>query len=345
MNPSKRETNAIEPGQSWEVDLFRPGDAVGVAGLFRSVYGEGYPIRTYVDPERLIAENGAGRIISSVARTPKGDIVGHTALFQSAPYPGIRESGAGAVHANYRGGKGIFTNLCAHGIEVAAREFGVEAVYGESVCNHVFTQKMTHSLGCVSQAVEVDLMPASAYEHEKSAPGRVASILDFKTIRPKPHAVYLPSAYEKALRFIYKGLDDQRDIAVSMKNVPTQRVSRVETRYFDFAQVARVAVPETGADFSQVFDRKEKEARERGSVVIQVWLNLSQPRVGEAVAILMEKGYFLGGVLPRWFDSDGLLMQRIWKVPDFDTIQLHFDRAKRILELVKADWARAMASS
>ena len=71
------------------MDLFRPEDAEGIANLFLSVYGEGYPVKTYLDPEKLREENAAGRVISSVARTEKGDIVGHNALYNSAPYRGV----------------------------------------------------------------------------------------------------------------------------------------------------------------------------------------------------------------------------------------------------------------
>ena len=119
MNGDAREACDIEPGQEWEVDLFRPEDAEGVVRIFRSVYGAGYPVRTYVEPQRLIEENAARRTISSVARTPRGDVVGHNALFNSASHPGTYESGAGAVHAAYRGGKGIFTRMVDHGLEVA----------------------------------------------------------------------------------------------------------------------------------------------------------------------------------------------------------------------------------
>ena len=66
--------------QEIEIDFFRTEDAPGIAQLFRQVYGEGYPIRTYYLPDRLIEENAAGRIISCVARTPAGEVVGHNAL-------------------------------------------------------------------------------------------------------------------------------------------------------------------------------------------------------------------------------------------------------------------------
>ncbi|MBF0530388.1 MAG: hypothetical protein HQK55_14180, partial [Deltaproteobacteria bacterium] len=84
MNPQILED--IEPGQSWIVDIFQPEDAQGVARLFLSVYGPDYPIKKFIQPELLIKENADGQTISSVARTPKGDIVGHAAIYHSAPY-------------------------------------------------------------------------------------------------------------------------------------------------------------------------------------------------------------------------------------------------------------------
>jgi hypothetical protein len=329
---------SIEPGQPWKVDLFRPEDAEGVARLFLSVYGEGYPIRTYLDPERLIQENAAGRIISSVARTPKGDVVGHNALFNSAPFQGIYECGAGVVHAVYRGGAGVFTRLVAHGQDVGAREFGVRAIFGESVCNHVFSQKMCHNLGWTSHALEVDLMPAAAYVKERSAPGRVASLVDYVTISPGPHKVFLPGAYEASLRFLYSGLDDQREFLTSDASFPIGSKTTIRTQSFAFARVARCAVPESGVDFAGIIEKEERDVLAQRPVVIQVWLNLAEPWVSAAVEILRAMGFFFGGLLPRWFDTDGLLMQKIIGEPCWEGMQIYFDRAKSLVDMVRADW-------
>jgi hypothetical protein len=328
----------VEPGQGFEVDLFRPEDAEGVSRLFRTVYGDGYPIQKFLKPELLIEENATGRTISSVARTPNGDIVGHNALFRSAPYERIFESGAGLVHPSYRGGKGIFTRLGVHGQEVAAKEFDIELIYGEPVCNHPFAQKATASIGWITHAIEVDLMPASAYKKEKSAKGRVTSLLDFKTLRPKPHTVYLPAVYEEGMQFIYSGLDDDRNFSLSKDELPPTTRTEIKTQVFDFAQVARLAVHEAGTDFKSAFDEQEKSICEKRMVVIQVWLKLSWPWISRVVDSLRERGYFLGGILPRWFDVDGILMQKIIGKPNWEGIQLYSDRAKKILELVKAAW-------
>ena len=257
--------NDIEPGQTYEFDLFRPEDAEGISQLFRTVYGDGYPIKTFIDPKLLIEENAAGRTISSVARTPKGDIVGHVALFHSAPYERICESGAGLVHPSYRGGKGIYTGLGLHGMEVTAKKYNIELLFGEPVCNHIFAQKGTAKAGWITQAIEVDLMPAEAYDKEKSASGRVTALLDFKTLKPKPHTVYLPAVYEESMRFIYSGLDDDRDFVLSQDELPSPIKTEIKTQVFDFAQVARLAVHEAGADFESVFDEQEKTVQGKGS--------------------------------------------------------------------------------
>ncbi len=103
------------------------------------------------------------------------------------------------VHPSYRGGKGIYTTLGLKVVDMAAKRYKIEQVFGEPVCNHIFAQRGTASAGWITQAIEVDLMPAEAYDKEKSASGRVAALLDFKTIIRKPHTLYLPAVYREVL--------------------------------------------------------------------------------------------------------------------------------------------------
>jgi len=328
----------IAPDQTWEVDLFRPADAPGVAALFRQVYGEGYPVRTFLEPARLIEENRALRTISIVARTPKGDIVGHNAFFNSAPFRGLYESGAGVVHPLYRGGGGIFARMNTHGLELGKNQFRFAGLFGESVCNHVFSQRMCARLGAVNMAVELDLMPAAAYSQEQSARGRVSSLLDFVPMQPRAQTVFIPPAYDQALDFIYAGWPDERTRRPSAAPIPEDAVTVLETQVFDFAQVARLAVKQTGPDFDPILDGWERDLAARGVVVIQVWLNLSWPWVGAVVDRLRARGYFLGGALPRWFDADGLLLQKTAARPGWEELQIYFERAQRITAFAQADW-------
>lgn len=327
----------VEPGQAWEVDLFRPEDAYGVARLFRAVYGEAYPNKTFIDPDRLVMENATKQTICSVARTAQGDIVGHTALFRSAPFDLIYESGAGLVLPEYRG-EAAMHRLMEHSAIEVPKAIEVEAIFGEPVCNHVATQKIGDRFGWLACALEVDLMPAEVYAREESASGRVAGLLCFKVFRPKEQDLYIPSRYEELLRFVYDAFDYGFKLKSSSEKPPEEGKTRIETRVYEFAQVARRAVREVGPDFASVIEGEEEALKERGVLVYQIWLKLSMPWVEQVVEQLRSRGYFIGGALPRWFDVDGLLMQKVLGLPNWDGIQLYADRAQRILEMVKADW-------
>ena len=159
----------------------------------------------------------------------------------------------------------------------------------------------------------------------------------FRCYKPRPHAVFLPPAYDRELRWIYSRLDDSRDFSLGEESLPENLSSKAEMTVFDFARVARIAINEMGHDLAEYLTNLENQALAQKAVVIQVWLKLSSPWNGSAVDILRSKGYFFGGVLPRWFDEDGLLMQKLLCDPDFDGIQLYSDEAKEIFAMVKED--------
>lgn len=341
--PSEDKKDTTSPSDSFQIDFFRPEDAEGIVRLFRAVYGDAYPIKIYYDPKALIQANASGEYYSIVARAPAGEVVGVQHLFRSAPCKTLYECAAGLVLKEYRQlgiNKAMLTFLYEDWVPTRRN---VEEVFGEAVCNHPYMQKTVLDAHHVETALEIALMPAEAYDKEKSSSGRVAALLIFRRYTSKPHRVYIPAAYEQQLRFIYEGLDDAREIALSGETAPEHQTSHAEMNVFDFARVARIAVDRIGNDFERYVNDLEKKALGQNSVVIQLWLNLSAPWVGSAADILRKRGYFLGGVLPRWFDHDGILMQKLICPPDFDGIRLHSERSHKILEMVKQDWGRAQA--
>jgi len=220
------------------------------------------------------------------------------------------------------------------------RQQRIEEVWGEPVCNHLIMQKASLHFRHIETALELALMPAKTYDKEQSAPGRVAAVCTFRCYRPACHTVYLPSVYEKELRFLYSDLDDEREILISNQSFAGSTESDAEMTVFDFAGVCRIAVRSIGSDFDMCMRKIETKAFDQKVVVLQAWLNLGCPHVGAAVNVLRDRGYFLGGLLPRWFGEDGLLMQKITVDPDFEAVQLYSDRAKQIFAMVRADWLR-----
>lgn len=337
----KRPVNQNPAIENFAVGCFRPEDAGGIVRLFHAVYGEGYPIRLFYDQQAIIAANEAEEYYSFVARTPSGKIIGATHLYNSSPYTGLYESGVGLILKEYRNTKVFRELLSCQFNEYIPQHPHIEEAWGEAVCNHIISQKLIFPFCLIDTAIEVALMPAEAYTHEKSATGRVATLDAFRCYVPKPHRIFIPHNYEEIMRRIYARLDDKRDLVLSDEILPEPLATKAEINIFNFAGVVRIAVPQLGSDFAVLISELEEQARAKNVVVFQVWLNLTEPWVGHAVDILRDRGYFFGGALPRWFDGDGLLMQKLDCPPDFENIMLLNDSAKELLEFIRQDWDRA----
>ncbi|MGO9571363.1 MAG: hypothetical protein ACLP5H_27880 [Desulfomonilaceae bacterium] len=226
-------------------------------------------------------------------------------------------------------------------IDTVVPKLGMHTVFGEPVTIHLQMQKHSENYGFQPTALEVGLMPGEAYSGEGVSSNRVSTLSSFRVYRNIPQKIFLPVTYNEAIRFMYGDFSLGRIFSESIDPIPVSTVSEAKLDLFDFAKVARISVYEVGSDFAEHMTDLESEAVRKRSLVIQVWLKLTSPSVGMAVDILQASGFFLGGVLPQWFDDDGLLMQKLLFVPDFESIQLHSDRALRIRELVKADWHRS----
>ena len=187
------------------------------------------------------------------------------------------------------------------------RHPNIEEIFGEPVCNHLPCRRGDNVSRFVETAIEVALMPAEAYTQEKSAAGRVATLTCFPLLRSQAAPDFCPAPLMK--KFCGASMPAWMTSAISPR--PASRLPNTETRadmeLFDFARVARIAVPQLGSDFTARLSELEERARSGNVVVFQVWLNLTEPWVGEAVEILRERGYFFGAAMPRWFDGDGLL--------------------------------------
>jgi GNAT superfamily N-acetyltransferase len=335
------ESVLLRNGETVVVGIFRPDDAEGIGRLFRAVYGEGYPVRIVYNPEELRAAFDRRESMAVVARRMDGEVVGAVSLFRSTPSSRLYESGQGLVLPAWRG-LGINGFILRHLLEVVAPSLGIDAVFGESVCNHPYMQRTTANLGYVETGLEVDLMPHEAYSKE-GRPGRVSVLPQFRLYGAGADRAHVPAAYAREFGFLYQSLNVKRTVLPCHAGVAATGQSEITSQIFEFARVARVAVSRAGADFEGAFAEKEEECLFNGTLVLQVWLSLADPAVGAATEHLRGLGYFFGGLLLCWFGHDALLMQKIVMRPNWEAITLYTDRAKRILEMVHGDWERTKA--
>lgn len=328
-----------------EIDLdiqrFRDGDGASLAELFRTIYGDAYPSPNVYDPAHLIEANRSGKTISVVARDLEGRVVGHLALVESAPFSGALEVAQGLVHPQYRG-VGLLSRLMARVVEEAERLPNCAALFSTAVCNHVMSQRSLEGCGFSDMAFEVDYAPARLFAHEQSSNGRVATLFQFRTLRPSPElAVYLPRAYASAIKGIFDASGDMRRYMHPRQNLPLPLKSDTAITDIPTLDVTRLTVACAGDDLGNRVDELEAHAVDEGRAVVQVLLDLSSPTADAAVEVLRQRGFWFGGVLPRYLNADALLMQKTIACPNFFEIKAHSETAQQLLQLVEADWVRA----
>lgn len=338
-----REQWAPSAEEVFTVDYFRPSDAPGVARLFYAIYGDGYPVDTYYIPERLIEENRHGTIRSVVARTVSGDIVSHVALYRSSPpNPNLYEYGVGLTLPAYRSTM-AFARANQLLIKLTGHD-GIDGFYGEAVCNHVITQKLSRQTQAIETALQPALMPQDAYGTKQSATGRVGCLVFFRVVRDIRRTLHLPDRYEKEIRFILDGLNLDREL-ISRKSEPMDGCGEIDVKRFDFAGVARCTIAAPGKEMEEKLADVERQLRSENYAMIQFFLDLGKPWACDVVEKLHSHGYCFGGLLPIWFGDDGLLMQKHFVDPDFGSLRIYSDRGRSIAAMVRRDWEqRALPS-
>lgn len=327
----------VASDQSFEVDTCRPEDARGIANLFLSVYGPDYPVDTYYYPEKLIGEVEAGNLHPVVCRTKTGDIIACGAIYRSAPpNRNLFEFGQYMVLKEYRTTTAAF-RMTKYIVDVLIPDKNIEGIFGEAVTNHTASQKIQKIVKSLDTAIELLLMPASLYTKEQSARGRVSCIMAFRIYRDCPQHIHLPAPYTKMLEPIIASTGLSRTVSPESTVPEPASESTLDTMFFDESGIVRSHAAAIGRDFLEQFAAVEAEAEKKDIVVRQWFLNLADSSAGHAVDILRRNGYFLGGYLPQWFGTDGLLMQKVTEEPDFEALQIYSDDAVALLALIRDD--------
>lgn len=333
----------VHPGLKFKIDYFKPEDAWGIVQCCYSVYGGGYPVDTYYIPDQLIDQTRKGNIHGVVARAAGGEVIGFGALYRSTPpFKRIYEAGQFIVRKEYRNTRAAF-EINEFLTKKLPGEIGLDAFFGEVVCRHVIVQKMGARAGATETGIELALMPEEAYETESVQPGRVAGLLIFRVLKDRPHEIFLPEFYMELVDECVRHMGLSRSLEKIGEKSEAAGKSHSECLFFEAAAVARLSMTSVGEDASRVIDDFETAASIKSCKVRHVFLNIGESGVGYAIRLLLSSGYFFGGYLPRWFDTDGLLLQKLACSPNLEAINLYSDRAKDLLRFTLKDRERALA--
>lgn len=322
----------IDPDQDTVVGLFCDEDALGISLLYYEIYGDSFPVEHVYDPEEVKQRNHTDDQHTLVARTPGGDIVGMAGLFCHAPNRNVYEAGQLMLLKSYRHTR-VSTDINRSILGELPETLDLSAIFVEAVCNHPVSQAMAHKQGLRATGLELECMPAGVYSKEGGVVRNVSLLLMFKVRKHNAMPVYMPEPYAEFMGRLYGQLGLER------RNVPGDALTGI-TEFEEFllpdAGIARITVNKAGTDFGRVLH--DLEIRVGKETLVQIYLNLGDRACPKAVGLLREQGYFFGGLLPLWFESDGLIMQKLPREPDWEEVHLHDADAKAMMAYLRQDY-------
>ncbi len=308
--------------------------------VFRSIYGEDFPVRYVYQPDALCGEIESGRLISLLAFDMNGQAAGYISMYKTAPNSRLWEIGNLAVVPAYRY-TDISLRLIRFLFDFAANSIAIiDGIFVEAVCSHYFTQVNAKKNGMVDCALELDQLDGDSFKDEKSnkaGTARVSCALYFRELTDLSEAEFVPIRYDDILRQIAGSLRP-RILIRSIDPLPADEKTILEEKYYASARTWKTAIQTIGSDWTAVVEDILNKAGQRQVMSLQVTVNMACPHIGSAVDLLREKGFFFGGMFPRWFGTDGLLMQKLFgSEREYEKIKLYTPFSRELLAFIESD--------
>jgi ribosomal protein S18 acetylase RimI-like enzyme len=318
-----------------DIRPFRPSQAEAVVAAIRSVYADDYPIAGVYDPQFWISQNQGPELYTFVAEGPAQEVLGVVSFYQVAPFGELYEFGRLAVRPEHRQ-SGLGLKLLSGALEHFSKESGAAGVLAELGCHWKVGQNMLHQLNFQEVALAVNMGPAETFAPERRSNQRFSAVLSYFDLRDRSQKVHLPPRWKELLFFCYG------DLCLRRKQVDDgpalEGCCRLQSQYLVRAAVARLDFLQLGADFVPQLSQAQEDYQRQGAQVVQLHLNLEDPFSPAAAEAAFQLGYRCCGLLPRWFDGDGLLLQRNTQPPDLSHDQLSSQRAQELSRRVEFLW-------
>jgi acyl carrier protein len=308
-----------------------------VATVFRALYADDFPVKYVYHADQLMCELNEGRLAASLAFDVAGTPAGYVSAFKCAPNPRLWEGGNLLVVPAHGDGK-LAWMLMQHYLRPASLPGSRgDGIFGEAVCHHYFTQYNCAKAGFVDCALALDQLDAASFREHRPDSDRVACLLQFFEHAEPLEPVYLPDRYATLLQQLLAPLRP-RTFLPGAAPLPDAGETVRKDDYYEAASAWRVSVSVIGGGWGATLDELLVEAACRNVISLQVVLSAALPYTGAAVELMRQRGFFLGGVFPRWFGSDGILMQKVLgKEPDYDGIKLYTAAARDLLAFIRED--------
>ncbi len=173
------------PDTAFRIDPVNHENAHHVGTVFRAVYGESFPVRYVYQPDGVLREIEAGRLVSGLALDGDGLPAGYVSMFRVSPNPRLWEAGnVVVVPRNAR--TDIAFRLVRYGFDLLMDPvIAADGMLSEAVCCHYFTQIHTADIGMIDCGIALDQLDGDSFKDGKSNKAgteRVSCVISFMEV-------------------------------------------------------------------------------------------------------------------------------------------------------------------
>jgi anti-sigma regulatory factor (Ser/Thr protein kinase)/RimJ/RimL family protein N-acetyltransferase len=348
---------AAEPAPPGEYTyrLMRPEDAVEVARCIYKTYGYTYPGEHVYFPERVRAMNQTGEMISAVATTETGEVIGHCALSGQL---GDRAMEVGqAVVAPAHRGRGIMQRLMDLLVNHAQPQ-GLMGLYVHAVTLHPFSQRVCLKYGFRESAVLLGYAPRRVQMKrfaDDHLPQRESVVYGYQPLQePARSVVFPPDHHRPMIARIYRNLGLEQDLAsprsayqeiAAGQGPPTVPRFAVFTKAMSGLGIGVMEVGGYGPGIEQEVKGKLRDLSHEGIAVVYLKLPLGDPQTAPLCERFEELGFFFCGVQIRPAEpygadgepSEDVLCLQFLNGPriDYDLLQIHSEFGKELVAYIR----------
>jgi anti-sigma regulatory factor (Ser/Thr protein kinase) len=324
----------------YEVREMKQIEAIAVSDLAYKSYHYSYPYDNLYYPDRVRALNKSGELISFIASTDDGKIIGHSALEVSGLLDGICEIGVAFTDNVYRG-LGVFNKIwdVLFG-EAEAR--GFTGVFAICVTSHPYSQKGAAKYQMKDTALLLSTTPYLSFEDiDVKKAQRESFVLAYRYMENiEKLAIFPPTKHKEIIDDILKQFDVKVEYPVAkMQDISHECV--VKTTYKKIFESADIKVESIGKDAVHRVENKLRALCIHRVETIYLYLNLNDPATAIHLDEFEEMGFFFSGVCPQKGNQVYLIMQYLNNQEySFDALIMNSEMSYKLRDYVKKEYLR-----
>ena len=323
--------------QQLSVRAFVNGDGDSIAKLIYRNYDYTYYKNLFYEPQEVRKANEKGDVHSVVALY-RNEIVGHFALVRS-PFSNIAEIAVATVDPRYKG-LGIMNRMFDFLI-FEAKRLGYDAIFGEAIMLHPYSQKANLTHGMTECAIVLGQVPSEIeIEHSLQNPHRSGVLIAYLLFDKRRCRHAHSAIYGDQVQKVYD------DVAIEICEMkPPHRVRDAIThRVNDRLNLGYIRIEDlvSEKELMEILVDLQKEHCD----MIYADINLHRiPQIDAVIALLNSHGFFYSGVLFAYYVSEDYLRLQRKNSKNVDEEQLVFysRNAQQLLAFIREDERRVSA--